>query len=701
MSGVGAAPHDVVTAPAAWPDDDDVRSRPYRDSPTRPKISDGGRPTRSRPEERRRTRERSTSRETRHLRTRPPRPRSRSRSRTRSRSPARRPRSRSRSLSRSHNPQVPDTPYSDDPKTREGPRGTDFGTGTGTGTGRRRCSDGCWNALEGIEVGGMRVFTAVTCDDGGGGGDSHEGAGAGAEGGGGVGRDHREPVVISISSDEEEENDNNANAAKNDVAVVPLKDCGSSEAGCAASRVEEKPCAAQAQTLTPQLGDLPAPAQQNMQSQPEAVHVPKPQVMEQTPLPPKSLTTEPQSVCQPQTKTEDRKISAKLPEKKTQNDYISPLSASAPAFHPKGLDTSSCPQPPRLSSLHYDILNFVKLLEPLSEEATMRSTLIFKIKTLVTSIWPCSEILVFGSSGSNLFLPTSDIDLCIFTKGQSSYPIGDLVGLLYRSGMCKTIETRPMAKVKVPCSTHYILQRSNSNEPTQGGLGGFACILLLVSYLQRQEELLSNFTKSTAHTGPRTQRDTIEQPDCTNAGPDGVGDDLGKLFIGFLGFYEIFDYIHYGIDVEHGFHTFLKEPESARLLLRDPTDQHNNVSHLTEFKPIQALFSSARKNLMSSSTCLVSPQEPHTNKLRELWPIPDEVHHKREVTVQLVNRMKSVNHKGYMPPPHLNTPPPTWNLPHTIPQYSQWPPGLYIPPAPPVPSLMYPPQFSQYPFHLP
>jgi non-canonical poly(A) RNA polymerase PAPD5/7 len=70
-----------------------------------------------------------------------------------------------------------------------------------------------------------------------------------------------------------------------------------------------------------------------------------------------------------------------------------------------------------LTVLHNEIVGFVRLMEPLPEEIKQREELIEAVEKLILETFPdeVTEVQVFGSQATGLFLPSSDIDLVVHT----------------------------------------------------------------------------------------------------------------------------------------------------------------------------------------------------------------------------------------------------------------------------------------------
>jgi predicted nucleotidyltransferase len=84
-------------------------------------------------------------------------------------------------------------------------------------------------------------------------------------------------------------------------------------------------------------------------------------------------------------------------------------------------------------------------VSPSAEEKQMREDVIARISKVVETLWPSVQLRVFGSCATDIYLPTSDIDLCIMgANACSPSPIDELASALRRRSMGRynTICTR-------------------------------------------------------------------------------------------------------------------------------------------------------------------------------------------------------------------------------------------------------------------
>lgn len=80
-----------------------------------------------------------------------------------------------------------------------------------------------------------------------------------------------------------------------------------------------------------------------------------------------------------------------------------------------------------LTRLHNEIVSFCQLMEPLPSEIEQREKLVERIRQTVRENFENgTEVEVFGSQATGLFLPTSDIDIVVITKEDDTKNTKDL-----------------------------------------------------------------------------------------------------------------------------------------------------------------------------------------------------------------------------------------------------------------------------------
>lgn len=182
-------------------------------------------------------------------------------------------------------------------------------------------------------------------------------------------------------------------------------------------------------------------------------------------------------------------------------------------------------------ALHYEILEFERYMSPTQSEASTRQALVETVTSIIQALWPESRVEVFGSYATNLYLPTSDIDICVMNSPQGggnapafhehlelAQAIRNVKGMAKRVNIIKA--KVPLVKIvasdsnvqcdisfnrangpgNVPVIKKYIamypalrpllmvlkcfLQQRSLNEVFSGGLGSYSVLLLVVSHLQ-------------------------------------------------------------------------------------------------------------------------------------------------------------------------------------------------------------------------
>lgn len=254
-------------------------------------------------------------------------------------------------------------------------------------------------------------------------------------------------------------------------------------------------------------------------------------------------------------------------------------------------------------ALHYEILEFERFMSPTREEEQVRRDLVRVVASIVRTLWPGARLEVFGSYATNLFLPTSDIDVCVLgspAKGGSAPDFNEhmelaqairnvpdfarrvnfikarvpLVKIVARNSnvQCDISFNRGNGPGNVPVIKQYIadypalrpllmvlksfLQQRSLNEVFSGGLGSYSILLLVVSHLQMSAY---NFPGSKA--------------------------DLGTALLNFFRLYgRTFNYCLAGIRVKQDGAYYDKSEkyhagasESLRFSIEDPNDETNEL----------------------------------------------------------------------------------------------------------------------------
>lgn len=258
--------------------------------------------------------------------------------------------------------------------------------------------------------------------------------------------------------------------------------------------------------------------------------------------------------------------------------------------------------------LTLEIKDFVNYISPSTTEITARNTVIGRLRSTITKFWPDTEVHVFGSSATDLYLPGSDIDMVVISRDGDKEQRPKLYQLsthLRSKKMAKNIEVIAKAKVPIikfvdPDSNIHIdvsFERSNGiqaatkirewleltpglremvlvvkqflrsrrlNNVHVGGLGGYSTIILCYHFLKLHPRVA---------TGNMT-----------------ILDNLGSLLIEFFELYGrnfSYDNLVLAIDANNDMPKYLlkrhypelnasKNPFS--IVIQDPSDPQNNIS---------------------------------------------------------------------------------------------------------------------------
>ena len=176
--------------------------------------------------------------------------------------------------------------------------------------------------------------------------------------------------------------------------------------------------------------------------------------------------------------------------------------------------------------LHEEMYHFCQYISPTVAENHVREHVIKNLEKIITSLWPDTEIRVFGSYKVNVYLPTSDIDLVVIGNCANS-PLRILARELLNKGIVqrndiKVIETAVVpiikivekaTKLKIDISFNVLtgiqsvefinmyllkyptlkmiiyiikqfLAQHNLNDTFFGGIGSYTLILMCISFFQ-------------------------------------------------------------------------------------------------------------------------------------------------------------------------------------------------------------------------
>ncbi|KAF9350467.1 hypothetical protein BGX26_011356 [Mortierella sp. AD094] len=257
---------------------------------------------------------------------------------------------------------------------------------------------------------------------------------------------------------------------------------------------------------------------------------------------------------------------------------------------------SNAPSAPLL--LNHEVKDFVAFLSPTQEEHQVRTYVYERVKRAIKELWGDTVVKLFGSFETQLYLPTSDLDIVVFRE--EAFVKSDLTNLtrhLERTKVGTNFEVIsnakvPLIKLKESISeisvdisfnvlngvdgavltkrfmedtpglrsltilVKHFLKVKRNNEPFHGGVGSFLTVIMVLSFLQMH---------------PKVQGRWIDPEE-----------NLGVLLIEFFELYGLnFNYRDVGLTVADGGRYFLKDKEENEKRIRfhalDPNDSNNNV----------------------------------------------------------------------------------------------------------------------------
>ncbi|KAF9948600.1 hypothetical protein BGZ72_009504 [Mortierella alpina] len=228
--------------------------------------------------------------------------------------------------------------------------------------------------------------------------------------------------------------------------------------------------------------------------------------------------------------------------------------------------------------LTQELKDFVQYISPTDEEHKVRHFVVKRVEQCVRAIWPDARVAVFGSFETKLYLPTSDMDMVVFSDRdvtkQDLYTLAthfraEMVGMDVRaivgarvplvkfketatgipvdisfnitSGIQTAdvvrgyLEKQPGLRSLTMIIKHFLTLKGH-NEVFLGGVGSYTTILMIVSFLQMH---------------PRIQGKMMD-----------AEENLGVLLIEFFELYGMcFNYNEVGIAVTDGGSYFDKKRE--------------------------------------------------------------------------------------------------------------------------------------------
>jgi non-canonical poly(A) RNA polymerase PAPD5/7 len=199
--------------------------------------------------------------------------------------------------------------------------------------------------------------------------------------------------------------------------------------------------------------------------------------------------------------------------------------------------------------LHEEIVDFAAYVSPTEEERFARTEAIRRLTTIVNSIWPEATVQVFGSFDSQLYLPSSDLDVVIVHPSlavdeHSKPPLNKLAKALLKAGIPIPESVKVLTKARIPIVKYmdnqtdfdmdvsfnvtsglevasfmqsamknqpavrpltlvlkHFLEMRALNEVYHGGLGSFSVMCLVISLLQRHPLVQSGLIRAHENLG--------------------------------------------------------------------------------------------------------------------------------------------------------------------------------------------------------
>lgn len=197
--------------------------------------------------------------------------------------------------------------------------------------------------------------------------------------------------------------------------------------------------------------------------------------------------------------------------------------------------------------LHQEIVQFVNFVSPTEEERYARHCIVERVREVVEKLWPGATLQVFGSFHTQLYLPSSDIDLVVFLPDKeqaAGSPIRKLARALQKTDMAEpgSIKTIPRARVpivkyldrktnleidvsfNIDSGVHsarimqqhldrfpalrplvllmkQFLEQRGLNEVFTGGIGSYTTMCLIVSFLQMHPLVQAGFVRPHENLG--------------------------------------------------------------------------------------------------------------------------------------------------------------------------------------------------------
>jgi non-canonical poly(A) RNA polymerase PAPD5/7 len=105
--------------------------------------------------------------------------------------------------------------------------------------------------------------------------------------------------------------------------------------------------------------------------------------------------------------------------------------------------------------LHNEVLSFCSLVSLGEEEVGQRQGALDELKRLVTELWPKATAEVFGSHLTELYLPSSDVDVVVFgAEGRDREKLHGLARELRSRSLCSSMEVVDSARIPIVKYVH-------------------------------------------------------------------------------------------------------------------------------------------------------------------------------------------------------------------------------------------------------
>jgi non-canonical poly(A) RNA polymerase PAPD5/7 len=269
-----------------------------------------------------------------------------------------------------------------------------------------------------------------------------------------------------------------------------------------------------------------------------------------------------------------------------------------------------------LENLNKGLLNLYNKIKPSTTSHQLRKAVIKRVKRLIQIFYTNSEVHVFGSFKTRLYLNTSDIDMAIIINDDTDRVLGNIKSLLIGHGITNknsamfirgarvpilkftdlsfgfkfdicvnnlngleavefikgVVKERPYLEVFFILLKHFMVSR-NLGDASMGGLNSYSQFLMIYSFFQLHPLVQSNAI------------DPIE--------------NLGVLFIEFFQYYGFdFQFQNVSICVEN---VQYKRNWTGRCCIIDPTDKETNTgSNCRNIRSILKVFQYAYRTMVCS-----------------------------------------------------------------------------------------------------